>query len=148
MNLREVDVEELVPHAGPMVLLECVIAVAEDTLTAEVIVRADGLFDDSGKVPAILGVEYMAQAIAAWAGYHAKQRGEQVLPGLLLGTRQYQSSTADFLVGEKLDVAVELVMQSSAGLAVFDCTIHNQRVTVSARLTVLTVESLDSIAPA
>ena len=131
-----------------MVLLERVTAVAQDTLTAEVIVRADGMFDNLGTVPSFVGVEYMAQAIAAWAGYHAKQRGEPVIPGLLLGARQYESSTPDFLVGERLDVAVELVMQSAAGLAVFDCTIRNERVTISARLTVLTVESLDSIAPA
>ena len=64
-----------------MVLLERVTAVAQDTLAAEVIVRADGMFDNLGTVPSFVGVEYMAQAIAAWAGYHAKQRGEPVIPG-------------------------------------------------------------------
>ncbi len=143
MKLSGIVIDDLLPHAGPMVLLDEVTAVSEDSLSARLTVRADGLFDNAEVVPALLGIEYMAQTVAAWAGYHAQRRGEPVRPGLLLGAREYHSSTAEFKVGETLDVNAALVMQSAAGMAVFDCTIDNERLAVSARLTVLTVDSHD-----
>ena len=148
MNPADINVADLLPHAAPMVLLDELVDVTEDTLTARVTVRGDGLFDKHGAVSCVLGAEYMAQAIAAWAGFHAVEQGERVKPGLLLGVRQYESSVAGFVVGEVLDVRVVKVMQSAAGLAVFDCTIHNDRVSLMARLTVITVDSFDELNPA
>ena len=151
MKLADIAIDELLPHARPMVLLDEVTAVSENALSARLTVRGDGMFDEATNaaktVPALVGVEYMAQTVAAWAGYHARRRGEAVGSGLLLGARDYHSSTTAFTVGETLDVNVALVLQSAAGLAVFDCTIENERFAVSARLTVITVDSLDSNEP-
>src|SRR5215471_7164387 len=83
------DIRSLLPHAGPMVLLDRVISVDEDSLLAEVCIRSDSLFCNGGGVGAWVGVEYMAQAIGAWAGYTAQLRGEPVKLGFLLGTRSY-----------------------------------------------------------
>ena len=61
------DIRSLVPHAGPMVLLDRVISVDEDSLLAEVRIRSDSLFCNTDGVGAWVGIEYMAQAIGAWA---------------------------------------------------------------------------------
>ena len=85
------DIRSLVPHAGSMVLLDRVISVEENSLCAEVGIRSDSLFCNADGVGAWVGIEYMAQAIGAYAGYRARLRGEPVKIGFLLGTRRYES---------------------------------------------------------
>ena len=84
-------IEELVPHTGPMCLLDRVIDAGDEHLVAEVTIRADDLFADGGAVGAWVGIEYMAQAVAAWAGWRARVQGGAPKIGLLLGTRDYRS---------------------------------------------------------
>ena len=50
-------ISELVPHAGRMLLLGRLLDSGADYVTCEVLVRADGMFDRDGRVPAWLGVE-------------------------------------------------------------------------------------------
>ena len=117
------DIRTLVPHAGPMVLLDRVIAVDEESLTAEVGIDEDTLFCDGVQVGAWVGVEYMAQAIAAHAGHAAKLRGAPVKVGFLLGARRYECSHAGFAMGSLLQVRIQRVLQGENGLAAFDCRI-------------------------
>jgi len=120
------DIRSLLPHAGPMVLLDRVISVDEDSLLAEVCIRSDSLFCNGGGVGAWVGVEYMAQAIGAWAGYTAQLRGEPVKLGFLLGTRSYECRRPIFLLGSVLRVHVQRLFQSENGLASFKCFIDNE----------------------
>jgi predicted hotdog family 3-hydroxylacyl-ACP dehydratase len=120
------DIRSLLPHAGPMVLLDRVISVDEDSLLAEVCIRSDSLFCSGGGVGAWLGIEYMAQAIGAWAGYTAQLRGEPVKLGFLLGTRRYECRRPIFLLSSVLRVHVQRLFQSENGLGSFECTIDNQ----------------------
>lgn len=117
------DIRTLVPHAGPMVLLDSLVAVGEETLCAEVRITADTLFCDGGAVGAWVGVEYMAQAVAAFAGYEAYSRGEPVKVGFLLGSRKYEVACPDFPVGSRLHVHVQRALQGDNGLGAFDCRI-------------------------
>src|SRR5262249_62045289 len=120
------DIRSLLPHAGPMVLLDRVISVDEDSLLAEVCIRSDSLFCNGGGVGAWVGVEYMAQAIGAWAGYTAQLRGEPVKLGFLLGTRRYECWRPIFLLGSVLRVHVQRLLQSENGLGSFKCFIDNE----------------------
>ncbi|MFS2044934.1 hypothetical protein ACEN9Z_12955 [Stenotrophomonas geniculata] len=61
-------IEEVVPHRQDMCLLQRITHWDQDTLEAELVVPEAGLFVENGEVPAWVGIEYMAQAIAAWAG--------------------------------------------------------------------------------
>ena len=117
-------ITELVPHQGAMCLLDRVIAVEGERLSAEVVVPADGLFSHDGGVGAWVGIEYMAQAVAAWAGWQARQLGEAPRIGLLLGTRRYRCKVARFAAGQRLQVDVERGYQADNGLGQFDCRIH------------------------
>jgi predicted hotdog family 3-hydroxylacyl-ACP dehydratase len=130
-------IRDLVPHAGPMCLLDRVLAAEGERLSAEVVVPADGLFSQDGGVGAWVGVEYMAQAVAAWAGWQARQQGEAPRIGLLLGTRRYRCGVARFAVGQRLQVDIERGYQADNGLGQFDCRIQADGVELaSAQLTV------------
>ena len=120
------DIRSLVPHAGPMVLLDRVISADEDSLLAEVRIRTDSLFCNTDGVGAWIGIEYMAQAIGAWAGYTAQLRGEPVKLGFVLGTRCYECSRPIFTIGSLLRVHVLRVFQDENGLGSFECSIDNE----------------------
>jgi predicted hotdog family 3-hydroxylacyl-ACP dehydratase len=119
------DIRALVPHSGPMVLLDRVISADEESLCAEVRIRSDSLFCLAGNVDAWIGLEYMAQAIGAYAGYTAHLRGEPVKVGYLLGTRCYECTRPVFTVGTVLRIHVKRVLQSENGMGSFECRIDD-----------------------
>ncbi|MGZ8904820.1 MAG: ApeP family dehydratase [Methylobacter sp.] len=128
-------VADLIPHTGSMVLLDRIIDYDDQGLTAELAVRGDGLLGDDKAVPAWAGIEYMAQAIAAYAGLMARRAGEPIRLGFLLGTRRYSSNVAAFKVGSTLTIQVKKIMQDD-NLGVFDCRILGEGVEVTANLNV------------
>ena len=81
------EIRTLVPHAGPMLLLDRIVSVDAESVCAEVRIRKDSLFCVDGGVGAWVGLEYIAQAIAVYAGFRAALRGEAVKVGFLLGTQ-------------------------------------------------------------
>lgn len=119
------DIRALVPHSGPMVLLDRVIAADEESLCAEVTIRSDSLFCTATGVGAWVGLEYMAQAIGAYAGYIAYLRGEAVKIGFLLGTRRYECSRPFFAIGTRLQIYVKRIFQSENGMGSFECRIED-----------------------
>jgi len=130
-------ISELVPHQGPMCLLDRVIAAEGERLSAELIVPAQGLFGHEDGVGAWVGIEYMAQAVAAWAGWQARQQGQAPRIGLLLGTRRYRSQVARFAAGQRLRIDIERGYQADNGLGQFACRIVSDGVELaSAQLTV------------
>jgi predicted hotdog family 3-hydroxylacyl-ACP dehydratase len=146
MNVDERDIAELVPHSGAMILIDRLVASAPGSLTAEATVRNDGIFsDDDGAVSATVGVEYMAQTISAYSGLRSLGSGGRVRPGLLLGVRGYKSPVSHFFPGDKLTVTVRSVVEGANGLGVFDCEINADGLRISARLTVVEVDSLDAL---
>jgi predicted hotdog family 3-hydroxylacyl-ACP dehydratase len=117
------DIRTLVPHSGAMSLLDTLLDVDAETLTAQVRIGSDSMFCDGREVGAWVGVEYMAQAVAAHAGHAARQRGEPVRVGFLLGTRRYACSVPAFAVGSILNIYVQRALQGDNGLGAFDCRI-------------------------
>ncbi len=128
MSLPEIpDIHSLVPHSGAMSLLDTLLAADAETLSAAVTIRPDSMFCADGAVGAWIGIEYMAQAIAAHAGYVARQRGEPVRVGFLLGTRRYACAVPAFAVGSVLHIHVQRALQGDNGLSAFDCRIEDGR---------------------
>lgn len=120
------NIRDLLPHSGPMVLLDHVVAADDESLCAAVQVREDSLFYVDGAVGGWVGLEYMAQAIGAFAGYHARLSGKPVRIGYLLGTRHYECKQPRFALGSCLKIHVKRVLQSEEGLAAFDCRIDDE----------------------
>ena len=132
-----IPVDELVPHSGDMVLIDQVLSCTENTLSARVVVAPGGLFSNAdGSSPAWLGLELMAQSIAAWAGWHARQEQRPVQLGFLLGTRNYSCTADRFPVGTELRIDIDRSLQDDSGIAVFECSIHGPDLLASARVNV------------
>jgi len=138
------DVRLLVPHAGSMVLLDRVISADAENLCAEVHIRPDSLFCAAEGVGAWIGIEYMAQAIAAHAGYAARLRGEPVKIGFLLGSRRYDCSLSTFALQSVLRIHVLRVLQAESGLASFECRIEDLEGQILATATITVFEPADA----
>jgi predicted hotdog family 3-hydroxylacyl-ACP dehydratase len=137
-KLRSIDLSDvaaLLPHSGAMVLLDTVTTFKKLSLAAELTVRNDGLLGDEANVPAWAGIEYMAQAIAAYIGIKAKLAGEPIKLGYLLGTRRYSSNISAFSIGTVLKVQIENIIQDDK-LGVFNCKITGIGIEVNANLNV------------
>lgn len=117
---------ELVPHSGAMVLLDRVLSADAENLCAEVTIHAGSVFYDapSAGVGSWVGIEYMAQAIAAHAGYLARLAGAPVKIGFLLGARRYEAQLPLFVDGSVLHVHVQQALQGENGLGAFECRIE------------------------
>ncbi|EZP40001.1 hotdog family protein [Janthinobacterium sp. TB1-E2] len=119
-------IRELVPHSGAMVLLDRVLSADAENLCAEVAIHAGSVFYDapSAGVGSWVGIEYMAQAIAAHAGYLARLAGAPVKIGFLLGARRYEAQLPLFVDGSVLQVHVQQALQGENGLGAFECRIE------------------------
>lgn len=129
--------EQLLPHAAPMILLDQILGADQTSLSAALTVPKAGLFNDpecNSNVPAWVGIEYMAQAVAAHAGYLNRLNNEPPSIGFLLGSRLYQSNVASFECGAHLTVRVEEILRGDNGMAVYEARIDGQGVEVTARI--------------
>lgn len=114
-------VAKLLPHSGPLVLLDRIVAADDESLTAMAQVTADGLYNQGDTVPAWVSMEYMAQAVAAFAGLAPYQKGEIIPLGFLLGSRRVEFNRPSFPVGSVLTITVKRILQDESGMAVFEC---------------------------
>lgn len=131
---------QLVPHGQPMSLLQQVLTVSDKGLVAGVAIESDSPFCEAGGVPALVAIEYMAQAVAAYAGHLALGAGGKVELGFLVGTRKYRSNVAFFTPGTDLTVCVKPLLKGDNGLSVFECRVAAEGIEVSANLNVFEPE--------
>ncbi|MGE3538580.1 MAG: 3-hydroxylacyl-ACP dehydratase [Candidatus Tectimicrobiota bacterium] len=115
-------IEQLLPHRPPMILLDRLVQVTAGTSTCEVTIRPESLFLEPSGMPSFVGLEYMAQAVAAYGGYQAYLAGEPVAVGFLLGTSALQSACQFFDLGQTLWIQVTHVWGDHE-LMQFHCTI-------------------------
>jgi predicted hotdog family 3-hydroxylacyl-ACP dehydratase len=126
-----------VPHRGALSLLETVERCDDQGIVARVRVPFDGLFGGADGMPAWVGIEYMAQAVAAWSGGRARAGGGSPKIGYLLGSRRYEAAVAVFEAGSTLQVSARCELMAENGLGMFDCRIEcDGRVLASGRLSV------------
>jgi predicted hotdog family 3-hydroxylacyl-ACP dehydratase len=130
-------VAELVPHAGDMILIDEVLAFGADHIDTRLVVRPGGLFSEAdGSLPASVGIELMAQSVAAFAGCHARAQGLPVELGFLLGTRNFSCNVDRFPAGSTLLIHANRSLQDDNGMCVFECRLEGSGILVEARLNV------------
>lgn len=98
--------DQLLPHRAPMILIDRLIETDGRETVCEVTVAAHAPFARASGVPAFVGIEYMAQTVAAHGGYQAYQAGEPIAVGLLLGTRRLDTYCQFFALGQRLRIHV------------------------------------------
>lgn len=136
-----------VPHARGMCLLDSILGVDTEHLRAGVIPASADLFATARGIPGWVGLEWMAQAVAAWAGVQETAAGGTPLVGFLLGSRRYTCSVEYFAFGEPLQVDVHQDFRADNGLAAFQCQILNQHehMLASATLNVFQPDSEEAL---
>ena len=117
-------IEALVPHRGDMLLVDRVVECDDHRVRAVYTVREAAWYLDSGAMPAWLGIELMAQAIAAYSGFTKRARGLPPVQGYLLGSRKYRCAIPAFPVGAALHIVAERQYQEASGIGAFDCFIE------------------------
>ncbi|HEX3694693.1 MAG TPA: hypothetical protein VH374_04820 [Polyangia bacterium] len=123
-------IRDLVPHKPPMLLLDRVVAHDADSVTCEVVIAADSPFVENGRVPAVIGIEYMAQCVATFAGLSAHAGGKPPRIGFLLGCRELTLAVDAFLVGDALLVEARRAWGDS-DLGNFVCRVQRGGETVA-----------------
>lgn len=122
-------IEELLLHRDNMLLLKEVTAFSDDAATCLSIPDADAWYASAaaGAMPAWIGIELMAQAIAAHVALLARRDGKAPKAGVLLGTRDFRSAQPAFAGGRPLLVHACQSFRNADGLASYDCRIESEQ---------------------
>ena len=118
-------IEDLIKHRRGMLLVDRLVSYNLSEVVVEVVLKEDASFLNKDYVPAWVGIEYAAQAVAAWAGLQAIQDDKEAKIGLLLSCRRYKSIRPRFILGEVLKVhAIEDFSDGQMGA--YSCSIYDE----------------------
>ena len=98
------SIEQLLPHRPPMILIDRLVQADGSTTVCEVTIGPHSMFLQADGVPAFVGIEYMAQTVAAHGGYQSYLEGQPIAVGLLLGTRRLETHCQFFELGQTLRI--------------------------------------------
>lgn len=122
-NLCPWPIADLLPHAGPAILIDSVLNWTDEAVEVSLKIAPGVRFFVAGRgVPVHVGLEYMAQACGAYAGLLAKEGNGAVKIGFLLGTRDFESSIAWFPPDASLVIEAKKVFQQD-NMGSFVCRI-------------------------
>ncbi|BED91172.1 MULTISPECIES: hotdog family protein [unclassified Pseudoalteromonas] len=142
--MNNYSIEQVVPHDSPMILIDQLVDYSDENATCSVTITPQSPFysEQIEGVPSYIGVEYMAQSIAAYAGALAKDINEAVKIGFLIGTRKYKTHQATFYKSSTLTIFVQKLYQEESGLSVFECQItENKKILCDAKINVFQPEN-------
>ncbi len=118
------NIQDLLPHRDNMLLLDRLLSCDDTQACAEYAPRADAWYaDKNGNMPSWIGLELMAQTVAAHVGQTQRLKGLAPRPGVLLGTRRYQAAQGYFPSGQKLRIEAVRNYLDESGLGAYDCRI-------------------------
>ena len=117
-------IEELLPHRHGMLLVERVTEWDASSATVSASPSADGWYAEDGGMPSRIGIELMAQAIAAHVSVVAWSKGEPPKKGVLLGARAYRATQPHFPAGSTLTVKAVKAFSDESGMGAYDTRIE------------------------
>lgn len=114
------------PHDHPMILIDSLDKYSENLGCCSVTISQSSNFYSSKtkSVPSYVGIEYMAQSIAAYANAHEQDAGNSVAIGFLVSSRKFKVYTPEYKLGSTLNITVEKLYKDDSGLSAFDCKIE------------------------
>lgn len=117
-------VDDVLPHRGTMRLVDEIVACSDEAVTVLATVDPDAWYADAeGAMPSWIGIELMAQAIAAHVGLIAMRAGGRARPGVLLGASRYEAHDASFERGARLRIDAKELLKSEQGHGAYECAI-------------------------
>ena len=102
-------IAEVLPHSAPMILLDEIVAFDGASIRCRATIRGDSIFVAAGRVRAVVSLEYMAQAAAAFAGMRGRTIGAPPRVGYVIGAREMTLEVDQFEIGDELIVDAEEV---------------------------------------
>ena len=143
-EIAKLPIVDLLPHRPPMLLLDEACGMEGDCFKTRVRITSESPFCTGGEVPAWVGLEYMAQTVAAYSGVMGLAKGGSVRVGMLLGTREYVAETAAFTAGQELEVLARLDIFQEHGVGSMDCFIRaaDGKVLAKAQIAVIDLPDL------
>ena len=132
-------IEQVVPHDHPMILVEQLLDYSSSSASCSIEIKPDSNFynHDKSSVPAYVGLEYLAQSIAAYANALKLEEGGEVSLGFLVSARNFKTKVSEFTLGMQLVTSVTKLFKEDNGLSVFDCSIQcGQEILVEAKINV------------
>ena len=123
--MKKLSIEEVLPHEAPMILLDSLVSFEDESGTcSHKITESSLLYNEKLQgVPSYVGIEYMAQSIAAYANANEIKQGRSVEIGFLVSTRKYKCDHSVFTQGMNLIINVIQLYRDESGLSAFDCSI-------------------------
>ena len=95
-------IEMLVPHRSPMLLIDAVLSSDDQGVWAVIRVHADSAFVKEGRVSTAVGLEYLAQAAAAFFALQSSAAEATVRQGMLIACPRLEADLPGFSVGDTL----------------------------------------------
>ncbi|MGB1197797.1 MAG: 3-hydroxylacyl-ACP dehydratase [Thalassotalea sp.] len=133
------SIEQVISHRDPMILISGLNHYDDIRACCWVDINEHSPFYNSALngVPSYVGIEYMAQTVAAYAGANALDHQQTVKIGFLLGARKMTTKVRSFTKGTRLTVNVEELYREESGLSVFGCSISaNDEIVAEAKVNV------------
>jgi predicted hotdog family 3-hydroxylacyl-ACP dehydratase len=119
-------VAEVLPHRDRMVLLTRVLAHERAGTSCAVAIDEQHLFRaDDGSIASWIGVEYMAQCVAAHAGLMGRSLQRAPRVGYLVSSRRLRFHVPRFEPGQTLRVSAAQVWGGEQGMVSFQCRIED-----------------------
>lgn len=123
MEWRDLDIEALIPHRGPMRLIEGVREVDAERAVTVAVVKASWPLARKDSVDPLVTIELVAQTAALLEGWKQRREGDGGASGWLVGIKHASFARA------RLPVAAELTTEvircyALEGYAVFDGTVR------------------------
>ena len=142
-------IEDVISHRGNMLLLDRLLAIDSELCRTEYTPQADSWYaDEDGNMPAWIGIELMAQTVAAYVGMQKQLAGLPPKQGVLLGTRNYKTDAPFYTAGETLHMEARVSFMGDSGLGAFECSIcragDQQEVLATAMLKVYEPDDFDA----
>lgn len=137
-------IETVLPHTEPMILLDSLDSYDENNGCCSVTISPQSNFYDADtqSVPSHVGIEYMAQTIAAYANANQVDAGAKVEIGFLVSSRKYKMHSNSFLLNSTLKIEIEKLYSEPNGLSAFDCVIKEaDKILVEAKINVFQPEN-------
>ncbi|NMR25647.1 hotdog family protein [Pseudoalteromonas sp. NEC-BIFX-2020_015] len=138
------QIEDVLPHTAPMILIDSLDSYDEESGRCSVTITPDSNFynPQSQTVPSHVGIEYMAQSIAAYANANQIDSGAIVAIGFLVSSRKYKIHCNGFKLGSKLTIDVTKLYSEPNGLSAFECVIREgNSILVDAKINVFQPEN-------
>ena len=139
------DLEKILPHNHPMILIDDIIeySLALKTLTATVTIREDKMFYDRtiDGMTSLAGIEFMAQTIGCYAYFKNECRPPKI--GFLLGARLYNNALSVFKKDKTFTIKVREAFTDNQ-ISAFDCIIYNETDEEVASATVNVYQSVNT----